>query len=171
MQLVGQRAAISMYTTFCLLSWTAVFLSSLRSGVTVMYTCSTGAQVAVKFMRHLNVGSSCQSSVQLMAKLSITHGRQHIELNSVCAVHRLRRPQRQKVAGCKHANTTRKPANIPTPPSTGKDQRTAKYACSRHEEVPQGIQKAPGITMNHLVRSSKHLRSNSQPPSYTLQPV
>ena len=46
MQLVGQKAANSVYTSFCLFSCTAMSLPQLLSGVTVMYTNSTGAQVA-----------------------------------------------------------------------------------------------------------------------------
>ena len=46
MQLVGQNTANFVNTTCCLLSYTAMSLSWLPSGVTVMYTLSTGAQVA-----------------------------------------------------------------------------------------------------------------------------
>ena len=66
MQLVEQKAINCVCTTFCLLSWTAISLSWLPSGVTVMYTRSTGAQVAAT----VKVVSGCGKFVAIKYKIN-----------------------------------------------------------------------------------------------------
>ena len=97
--MVGQKATNSVYTTFCLLTCTAMSLSWLPSSVTV--TMLQVPKLQPLFRRRLNVGSLWRTSVKSTAKLFITHGHQHIELNHACAVH--------------HPEL---PANSQTPPGT-----------------------------------------------------
>ena len=112
--------------------------------------------------QRLNVGSPWRSGMKLMAKLFITHGHQHIEVNDACTVHRqelLANLQTPPGIASKQSDTIRLPAHIQTPPA------------NNHEEVPQSILKAPGIIRNYSASSSKHLGSNGRPQSYTLQPL
>ena len=67
MQLVGQKATNCVYTTFCLLSCIAVSLSWPPSGVTVTYTCCTGAQVAAT----VQAASECGQFVVIKYEVTV----------------------------------------------------------------------------------------------------
>ena len=104
MQLAGQKAANSVYTTCFLLSCTAVSLSWLPSGATVMHTLSTGAQVAST----VHAASECGQFVAIKC-----------EVNGQVVHH----PQAPAQTSRHHQQF---PANVQTPPTTSTTITPAK---------------------------------------------
>ena len=129
-------------------------LVGIPSGVTVIHPCSTCAQVAAT----VQAASECGQFVAIK-----------YEANGQVAHHPRAPADRIElfVGSPPPANLTSKP-----PDTTRNYQHTSGHhqeiPASNHEEVPQGIRKAPGVTMNHPESSSRHLGSDSQPPSHTL---
>ena len=85
MPLLGQKATNCLSTSFISFSHTTMSLSWLLSSVRVTYTCSTGTPLQPLLKHRPNAGSSWQSSMKSMGALFITHGHQHIKLESTWA--------------------------------------------------------------------------------------